>query len=93
MKKSVFASVSHLLANVPVKGEGTMEIKLNLPYEHTVIYRHQADDRTVVLVRSNYECAVQPFVTYRVDKDGNCYWGHYLRNLVDAVEDYKARIA
>ncbi|MBA7572612.1 hypothetical protein ES708_14395 [subsurface metagenome] len=36
------------------------------------------------------------FATWAVDKDGNCYWGHYysltLGGLIDAVRDYRHRI-
>jgi hypothetical protein len=33
----------------------------------------------------------EEFVTWAVDRDRNCYWGHYHFNLFDAMKDYWAR--
>ena len=32
------------------------------------------------------------YVTWKIDSDGNCYWGHYFEeDFESAAEDYQAR--
>lgn len=32
---------------------------------------------------------VQPYVTWRLDQNGNAFWGHYFRELESAQEHFK----
>ena len=32
-----------------------------------------------------------PYVTWKMDREGNTYWGHYFDNYSDAFQDYLRR--
>ena len=49
----------------------------------------QSPDRMWVLAHRDE--AYQQWVTWAVDRDGNCYWGHYLDTQTEARADLIAR--
>lgn len=59
-----------------------------LPNGADILDRRTVGEGQVVLARYY---GAQPFVTWRVDQDGNAYWGHYHRELVDAAQDFRTR--
>lgn len=67
-------------------------LKLKIPYPHEVIRMEETRDKIIVFVYL-LDDTVQPFVTWRCDAEGNCYWGHYSASHAEALQDYKKRIA
>jgi hypothetical protein len=60
----------------------------------TEIARIQIDDRIVVLGdrgEDDHEC-FHRFATWRVDQNGDTYWGHYFGTRDEAVKDMLDRI-
>ena len=33
------------------------------------------------------------YITWQIDSDGHCYHGHYFRDMIDALADYRQRYA
>jgi hypothetical protein len=58
-----------------------------LPNGATIMERNVS--RGVVLCRR--DTVHQPFVTWRVDGDGNAFWGHYFDDETEARQDYFMR--
>lgn len=46
------------------------------------------DNMTLVLAAWK---AITEFVTWMVDEDGNAFWGHYHRDVLEAAENFKNR--
>lgn len=42
----------------------------------------------VVLAKTD---GAQPYATWKIDGDGNTYWGHYFDDLIEAVDDFVRR--
>lgn len=63
---------------------------LQLPFDYEVLADHREGDIRVVLLKLSDPNQTE-FVTYRVDKDGNCFWGHYLSTQTTAYIDFQTR--
>ncbi len=50
-----------------------------------------ASGGNVVLCRLPHNTQT-PYVTWRIDEEGNCYWGHYAVDLTEAHKDYNERL-
>ena len=33
------------------------------------------------------------YVTWKIDSEGNCYWGHYTNDILEAIKDFQERKA
>ena len=55
----------------------------------TEIARISINGMTAVMAKTD---SVQPFVTWRVDDDGDCYWGHYFDTHDEAAADMINRV-
>jgi hypothetical protein len=66
-----------------------------LPYSlkngATVIQEKTTSDKNVALVLAFITNASYAYVTWKLDKDGNVYWGHYFRSLEEAQSDFNER--
>lgn len=67
---------------------GLPTLKCDIP--HTLIEPAPLPRGTCWVVLCRVEGAT-PFVTWRVDSQGGCYWGHYHRSLPAAVADFTSR--
>jgi hypothetical protein len=57
-----------------------------------VILAYRAvDNKRVVAARWNDERTQCPFITWRVDDDGNAFWGHYFDTKNQAMVDFNER--
>jgi hypothetical protein len=65
-------------------------IDLALPMAHEILAFERQADRSVVLCHLPNNTAT-PWATWRVDCQGNCYWGHYLHTEAEAREDFADR--
>lgn len=74
---------------VPSITTGEVELP-NLPTNGaTVVAAYRANqDEYVILCRWRGE-----WVTWRMNHDGDCYWGHYFTNMVHAVDDIFERVS
>lgn len=52
-------------------------------------FRRTHDDELVVL--AYWEGNVNPWVTWKVSREGDCYWGHYFRTLPEAALNLEKR--
>jgi hypothetical protein len=55
----------------------------------TEIARLVTGDKIVVLAKRDTD--YEPYVTWRMDADGNCYWGHYFATHNEATADFISR--
>jgi hypothetical protein len=55
----------------------------------TVIESTTIGKDTIVLAKTS---GYHPFVTWRVDAEGNAYWGHYFAHKEEAEEDFIDRV-
>lgn len=65
-----------------------IEIGTTLANGATVLKVQETYDGWIVLAAYR---GVQPFVTWRVNPDGDSYWGHYFADVLDAHEDFLVR--
>jgi len=54
----------------------------------TEIARISINDRLTVMAKTD---GYLPFVTWRMDDNGDCYWGHYFMTHDEAAADMIAR--
>ena len=45
-----------------------------------------------IAVMAKRDDSYQPYVTWRMDNDGNCYWGHYFATHNEAAADLLERV-
>lgn len=55
------------------------------------VARIQIDDKIAVLADTN-GVSGHPWATWRMDEDGNTFWGHYFDTRDEAVKDMLARV-
>jgi hypothetical protein len=55
-----------------------------------VLRVRRTDDRCVILAHRPTE-TYHPFVTWRVDRNGDCFWGHYYATRDFAEADFATR--
>lgn len=67
-----------------------MSSNLKLPMAHTVLQTDGDDNGRVVLCHLPDDKAT-PFATWRVGRNGHCYWGHYHTTLTEAAKDFNER--
>jgi len=65
-------------------------VNLKLHFSHAVVAFHAVGDKRIVLCYLP-DNTYTPFASWRVDSEGNCYWGHYASNAQDASEDFVHR--
>jgi hypothetical protein len=59
-----------------------------LPNDAIILARH-IPTKTVLCQR---EHSYQPFVTWKVDDEGNAYWGHYFERQETALRAFADRV-
>jgi hypothetical protein len=66
-------------------------VNLKLHMEHSIIMSIVSGNTRYVLcyLPDNRHT---PFATWRVDAEGNCYWGHYTSDAMESATDYCERI-
>ena len=55
------------------------------------VARIQIDDKIAVLADTS-NVAGQPWATWRMDEEGNTFWGHYFDTRDEAVKDMLSRV-
>ena len=78
-----------------------MHLANTLPNGAQILARHHTGSRWIVLAVWKLDTTAREYVTWCVDDDGACYWGHYFttRHVVPqealqrAENDYRERIA
>jgi len=48
--------------------------------------------RGEILVLAYWEGRDLPWVTWRMDGEGHCYWGHYFKTLAEAAQNLEVRV-
>jgi hypothetical protein len=66
----------------------TLDTGSVLPNHAMVIDARVVDQHIVVLAKAE---GAQPWVTWRVGRHGDCFWGHYFHDLVSAAMDFRDR--
>jgi hypothetical protein len=56
-----------------------------------VLMLHADTAKIVILAKSSAANSAMPFVTWRADADGNCFWGHYFKTELEGVKDFHER--
>jgi hypothetical protein len=64
--------------------------KLATHLDHNVLERRSVGDRTLVLCHLLGQHNA-PYVTWVVDSQGACHWGHYFSNVLAAGKDFAER--
>lgn len=71
------------------RGHSDAEIK-TLKNGATEIARIEINGKIVVMAKRD-DSSYEPFATWRMDEEGNTYWGHYFKTHNEAVTDMLAR--
>lgn len=57
----------------------------------TEIARIEIDGKIVVMAKRD-DSSYEPFATWRMDEEGNTYWGHYFKTHNEAVASMLSRV-